>query len=158
MYTTTAAAANVWEVSPCKGDMNSDGSVNMFDVDPFVDALADLGDYSEDYAGLGATGVYHGDMNCDGSLNMFDVDPFVLRLTDAGAYWDATDCDPCEPPGDGMGGGGGSSAGEVAALLERYVDAGSMPFVIEIAKQLAAELTDEDRAKFWSDVYDALDD
>jgi len=60
------------------GDMNCDGFVNNFDIDPFVLALVDPPAYAAAFPDCGAT---NGDVNADGALNVFDIDPFVLLLT-----------------------------------------------------------------------------
>jgi nitrous oxidase accessory protein len=60
------------------GDLDLDGAVNAFDIDPFVLALTDPAAYHAQFllpAGL------HGDCNFDGELNTFDIDPFVYCLT-----------------------------------------------------------------------------
>jgi hypothetical protein len=64
---------------PCivRGDMNCDGAVNAFDIDPFVVALTDPVLYESTYE----CELLNGDTNCDGSVNTFDIDPFVLCLT-----------------------------------------------------------------------------
>ena len=56
------------------GDMNDDGLINGFDIDPFVLALADPDEYEAQY-GIDPDVV--GDINQDGVLNGFDIDPFV---------------------------------------------------------------------------------
>jgi len=63
------------------GDMNCDGAVNTFDIDPFVIALTDPDGYAELFPGCS---ILNGDINCDGALNTFDIDPFVLCLTGGG--------------------------------------------------------------------------
>ena len=52
-----------------KGDVNGDGSINLLDVAPFVDAISN--------------GIYvpAADVNCDGVVNLLDVDPFVTLLS-----------------------------------------------------------------------------
>lgn len=50
------------------GDLNRDGSVNLLDVGPFVDALT-----SGEFA-------CQADLNNDGDVNLLDVDPFVTLL------------------------------------------------------------------------------
>lgn len=60
------------------GDMNCDGVVNNFDIDPFVLALTDPGAYALQYPDCDAA---NGDVNGDGVLNNFDIDPFVNCLT-----------------------------------------------------------------------------
>ncbi|MCG3128469.1 MAG: hypothetical protein CHACPFDD_03358 [Phycisphaerae bacterium] len=64
---------------PCAGfvpcDANCDGSVNGFDVEPFVGLLTGSGTPCAPCAG---------DANDDGSVNGFDVEPFVDALTGGG--------------------------------------------------------------------------
>lgn len=65
------------------GDMNCDGRVDNFDIDPFVIALV-LGQeaweslYTCDF-------ICANDINGDGLVNNFDVDPFVQLLLGGGA-------------------------------------------------------------------------
>jgi hypothetical protein len=69
----------IWALEPpTKGDMNCDGAVNAFDVDPFVLALTDPSGYQAQYPNCG---VDHADCNDDGAVNSFDIDPFVDLLT-----------------------------------------------------------------------------
>lgn len=60
------------------GDMNLDGTVDAFDIDPFVVALVDPVAYQNYYH---FDPVTVGDINQDGVLNVFDIDPFVHLLT-----------------------------------------------------------------------------
>ncbi|MGE0481326.1 MAG: kelch repeat-containing protein [Phycisphaerae bacterium] len=60
------------------GDLNCDGIVNNFDIDPFVLALTDPAAYAAAYPGCDSLS---GDVNGDGVLNNFDIDPFVQCLT-----------------------------------------------------------------------------
>jgi len=60
------------------GDMNCDGLVNAFDIDPFVLALTDSAAYAAQYPDCN---YLNGDINGDGLVNAFDIDPFVLLLT-----------------------------------------------------------------------------
>ena len=55
-----------------RGDADCDGTVNVFDIDPFVMALTDLPAYTAQY-GCAA----NADCNCDGAVNVFDIDAFV---------------------------------------------------------------------------------
>ncbi|MBL8880976.1 MAG: hypothetical protein JNG88_17820 [Phycisphaerales bacterium] len=64
----------------CAGDVNGDGLVNNFDIDPFASAVAD-GSY-----------LCSVDTNCDGLVNMFDIDPFVQAVT-------SNTCAPCAGSG-----------------------------------------------------------
>ena len=50
------------------GDLNQDGSVNLLDVAPFVDAISN------------GTPTNEGDINCDGTVNLLDAGPFVSLL------------------------------------------------------------------------------
>lgn len=59
------------------GDMNCDGSINNFDIDPFVLALTDADTYAATFPTCNAL---NGDANQDGLLNNFDIDPFVQLL------------------------------------------------------------------------------
>ena len=52
------------------GDLNVDGSVNLLDVQPLVDAI-NLNFFQTE-----------GDINSDGSVNLLDVQPFIDALTD----------------------------------------------------------------------------
>jgi hypothetical protein len=60
------------------GDLNCDGALNAFDIDPFVLALTDPSAYAGLYPNCD---VNRADINGDGSVNAFDIDPFVLLLT-----------------------------------------------------------------------------
>ncbi len=60
------------------GDLNCDGAVNAFDIDPFVLALTDPAGYA---AGYPACDIDLADVNGDGLVNAFDIDPFVAILT-----------------------------------------------------------------------------
>jgi hypothetical protein len=60
------------------GDLNCDGLVNNFDIDPFTLALSDPGGYQTAYPDCN---LKNGDCNGDGVVNNFDIDPFVKLLT-----------------------------------------------------------------------------
>lgn len=60
------------------GDMNIDGRVNSFDIDPFILALTNPQEYSAQHDNLNP--VYVGDINHDGLVNAFDIDPFIALL------------------------------------------------------------------------------
>jgi hypothetical protein len=59
------------------GDMNCDGTINNFDIDPFVLALTNPAAYRTEYP---SCDFYNADANGDGSVDNFDIDPFVLLL------------------------------------------------------------------------------
>jgi hypothetical protein len=60
------------------GDLNCDGAVNVFDIDPFVAALTDPTAYAGAYP---FCDLQNADINGDGAVNAFDIDPFVQLLT-----------------------------------------------------------------------------
>ncbi|MBL8881031.1 MAG: hypothetical protein JNG88_18095 [Phycisphaerales bacterium] len=60
------------------GDLNCDGEVNNFDIDPFVLALTDPDAYAAAFPDCDASAA---DINDDGVVNNFDIDPFVALLT-----------------------------------------------------------------------------
>jgi probable HAF family extracellular repeat protein len=60
------------------GDLNCDGLVNAFDIDPFVLALTDPAGYAAAFPDCSSSAA---DINQDGAVNTFDIDPFVLLLT-----------------------------------------------------------------------------
>jgi len=60
------------------GDLNCDGVVNNFDIDPFVLALTNPGGYAVQYPDCRWKNA---DVNGDGQVNNFDIDPFVKLLT-----------------------------------------------------------------------------
>jgi len=61
-----------------RGDLNCDGLVNTFDIDPFVLALTDNAAYAVAFP---ECDYMLADCNGDGAVNAFDIDPFVLLLT-----------------------------------------------------------------------------
>jgi hypothetical protein len=68
-----------------RGDADCSGTVNGFDIDPFVVALTDLAGWQDQFPGCPVANL---DINCDGAVNGFDIDPFVECLTGA--------CPPCD--------------------------------------------------------------
>jgi hypothetical protein len=60
------------------GDVNCDGVVNNFDIDPFVLALTNPSSYA---AAFPDCDINNADVNADGAVNNFDIDPFVACLT-----------------------------------------------------------------------------
>lgn len=59
------------------GDANCDGSVNGMDIQAFVLALGDPGQYALQYPGCD---IASADVNQDGSVNGLDIDPFAQLL------------------------------------------------------------------------------
>jgi hypothetical protein len=60
------------------GDLNCDGELNAFDIDPFVLALTDPAGYAAAYPHCYTELA---DCNEDGAVDAFDIDPFVDLLT-----------------------------------------------------------------------------
>lgn len=59
-----------------RGDMNCDGLVNNFDIDPFVLALIDPVGYEAAFPEC----THSGDVNNDSRFDNFDIDPFVAMI------------------------------------------------------------------------------
>ncbi len=97
-HTVTIRAANAegldletWLLTidngPCpgqRGDANCDGSIDFFDIDPFLQALFDRPAYQMAFCNAGICGV---DTNCDGNIDFFDIDPLIVCLFEG--------CAPC---------------------------------------------------------------
>ncbi|QOJ15639.1 MAG: PQQ-binding-like beta-propeller repeat protein [Planctomycetia bacterium] len=64
------------------GDLNCDGLVNNFDIDPFVLAIIDPLIYATAFPDCSLAGA---DLDGDGTVNNFDIDPFVQRLLEGAA-------------------------------------------------------------------------
>jgi hypothetical protein len=60
------------------GDVNCDGAVDAFDIDPFVLALTDPAGYAAKFPNCT---IVNADCNGDGTVDAFDIDPFVKLLT-----------------------------------------------------------------------------
>ena len=60
------------------GDLNCDGSTNLFDIDAFVLALTDEVGYDATYPDCDRNLA---DIDGSGDVNLFDIDPFVELLT-----------------------------------------------------------------------------
>ena len=77
-------AADLSAMNQCwsPGDVNCDGTVNLFDIDPFVLALtATLNEEpAEYYAQWPDCDITLADTDADGTINLFDVDPLVELL------------------------------------------------------------------------------
>ena len=82
--TYNANDVTVTVLSPAHpGDLDCDGSVSNFDVDPFILALisSQNGVPEEYYDVYPDCDIMLADLNADGSITLFDVDPFVDMLT-----------------------------------------------------------------------------
>jgi hypothetical protein len=75
------ATASTTESPFAPGDLNCDGLINAFDIDPFVLALTDPAAYAAQYPDCD---YMLADINGDGLVNAFDIDPFVVLLTGGG--------------------------------------------------------------------------
>jgi len=60
-----------------RGDLNCDGLINNFDIDAFVLALLNPGQYAVDFPNCD---LQNADLNGDGAANNFDIDVFVALL------------------------------------------------------------------------------
>jgi probable HAF family extracellular repeat protein len=61
------------------GDMNCDGVVDAFDIEPFVTGLIDPSAYAARWPDCFADSA--GDINQDGQFDAFDIEPFVQMLS-----------------------------------------------------------------------------
>jgi probable HAF family extracellular repeat protein len=61
------------------GDMNCDGAVDAFDIEPFVTGLIDPSAYAARWPDCFADSA--GDINQDGQFDAFDIEPFVQMLS-----------------------------------------------------------------------------
>lgn len=59
------------------GDLNCDGTVNAFDIEPFLLALFEPNEYETQYPDCD---INNGDTNGDGTVNAFDIEPFLALL------------------------------------------------------------------------------
>lgn len=62
-----------------RGDVNCDGLISIFDIDPFVLALIDTAEYAAQYPDCD---IVTADVNTDGYVNSFDIDAFIVLLAD----------------------------------------------------------------------------
>ncbi len=67
-----------------RGDVNCDGSIDFFDIDPFLLALFDLPAYQSQFCG---GSIATADVDCSGGVDFFDIDPFLACLFST--------CPPC---------------------------------------------------------------
>ena len=74
---SVASGIATLEVNVALGDVDCDGTVNLFDVDPFTVAMIEPGDYATIYPDCD---IMLADCNQDGTVDLFDIDPFVALL------------------------------------------------------------------------------
>ena len=60
-----------------RADLNCDGLINAFDIDPFALAITDPTAYAAAYPDCDAS---HADVDGSGTVDSFDIDPFVAML------------------------------------------------------------------------------
>lgn len=81
-FFSTAPTARIWFLAPGRGallgDLNADGRVDFFDVDPFLLGLFDPAAYAAAFPELDA--VERADFSQDGALDFFDIDGFLRML------------------------------------------------------------------------------
>ncbi len=65
-------------VPPFVGDVNCDGAIDFFDIDPFALALTDPAAYEETYPDCD---IMRADCDFDGEVDFFDIDAFVMFIT-----------------------------------------------------------------------------
>ncbi|MBL8880961.1 MAG: hypothetical protein JNG88_17745 [Phycisphaerales bacterium] len=147
-YHENSPEHHIWEIQPCRGDLNNDGVVDNFDIDPFVLALVDPDGYEDEFPGLEGSRVYHGDCNCSGLFNSFDIDSFVDLVEG--------NCCDSECPGCASfaRGGGGPNPADIAAILAESVAAERYDALLTIVSDVAA--SDEPNAEFWAQVLETL--
>ena len=61
-----------------RGDLNCDGEINAFDIEPFLLALFDPENYLKRFPDCD---INLADVNADGSINAFDIEPFLEVLS-----------------------------------------------------------------------------
>ena len=75
-----SGSAYFYELSSClprPGDLNCDGRINAFDIEPFLLALFDPHEYAIRFPDCE---INNGDINGDGVVNAFDIGPFLDLL------------------------------------------------------------------------------
>lgn len=84
LYVDFALVALTLQSADTTGDLNCDGVVDLFDIDPFVMALtsaADTPPFAGYYAAYPGCDPLLADIDANGVVNLFDIDPFVALLT-----------------------------------------------------------------------------
>jgi hypothetical protein len=75
-----AVAATIVEGAPVAGqpgDLNCDGAIDAFDIEPFILALTDPGSYPNQHPNCD---LNLADINGDGAIDAFDIEPFIGLL------------------------------------------------------------------------------
>ncbi len=76
---TIIAAASVCGLQRA-GDLDCDGDVDFFDIDPLVAAFSGEASWQATNPGPGCSYMCVSDLNADGRVDFFDIDPFVAAL------------------------------------------------------------------------------
>lgn len=71
----------VMPTAPLCADMNCDGLVDAFDIEPFILALLNPGQYAIDYPNCD---IEAGDLNSDMLIDAFDIEPFIAAVLSSG--------------------------------------------------------------------------
>lgn len=149
LYTYNSPHARLWDVTSCRGDMNNDGAVNNFDIDPFILALSDPAAYVDEFPGLEGSMIYHGDCDCSGMFNNFDIDTFIALVSSACC---TADCQPCDSFGHGNG---RLNAGQVASILAENVANERFESLLSIVADISDSQNSSD-TEFWGAVLEIL--
>lgn len=160
--TGNAPEEHVWEISPCKGDLDGSWSVDFADINPFVLALSNPVGYSQTFPGLGCTDdpndpnclggsrIWHGDVNCDGSLDFGDINPFVVLMEhQCCMLWD------CAPCWDGDA-GERMSPQQLAAQLATHIWPELYDDLVGVVGAAIEVQPDDESRAYWEAVYAAL--
>jgi hypothetical protein len=143
----------LYRTTPCRADMNNDGDVNGYDIDPFYLALQSCEDFAAAYKLHGGSCWYHADANSDSYVDGFDIDPFWELVYLGGCYPDG----PPEPRGGGLGGEGSELTPEtVAGMILANVPSGHLDAVRQITVLRIAAGGDDDATAFWQEVLTLL--
>jgi outer membrane protein assembly factor BamB len=78
LIVTTTPSLSAFGSSVLVGDLNCDGAIDAFDIEPYLLILFDPETYAAEYPKC--DGQTAGDINVDGSVNAFDIEPFLELL------------------------------------------------------------------------------
>ncbi len=160
-YRENSPSVRVYEVTCCRGDMNSDAAVNFDDIAGFTAALVSQAAYGADYPGLDGSWLFHGDVNGDAAVDFNDIDSFTRRLVGgccSELACSGAACDTCIGDCTGVSTGGVAalfgwlsadeawSARGVAELYRAHVPPARRTFFAEQLARLVGALEDAGRA------------
>jgi hypothetical protein len=75
---TTTRSLSAFGSSVLVGDLNCDGTIDAFDIEPYILILFDPDGYAAQYPKC--DGQTAADINVDGRVNAFDIEPFLNLL------------------------------------------------------------------------------